>query len=152
MNFPTQILAALLLTTLLLSSCGQDSGGTGLQSGTAALLTVSNSPSFSFGHVVVGESTSKVFTVQNVGLNTATQMQGAILSSAFSFLGGTYPGADGTCAEELAPGAQCTVAVAFNPYLAERFEISLGIFYFDGVLYQTSSSPFLEGQGFAPAP
>lgn len=137
---------------LLLIGCGAATTSPDLQSGAIALLSISDAPFYSFGNVDVGTVASKVFTVENVGDYRATEMQGSIYLSAFGFQGGAYPGAGGNCSDELLPHESCTIAVTFAPYIAEYFETTLGLFYFNGASYQTTASPSIRGQGFLPTP
>lgn len=72
-------------------------------------------PTFDFGSVALNSPVDHVFTVSNTGGSVATGMSGGGLATPFSFPGGGFPGAGGTCGTSLEAGATCTVAVRFLP-------------------------------------
>jgi hypothetical protein len=114
-------------------------GAAGTPSGGFANLIISDGPFYDFGSVNTGNSTIKVFTVTNVGVDVATAMMGLGLAAPFSFQGGAYPGAGGTCAVTLAAAASCTVVVNFAPTFLSVFTDTLNLDYNDGIVVQTAS-------------
>jgi hypothetical protein len=84
------------------------------------------------------------FTVMNVGNKTATSMAGIAPAAPFSWKGGTYPGAGGTCSLTLAAGASCTIVVTFSG--ASTASSSVGISYADGSGHVLSASRDITGQ------
>ncbi|MGC4122726.1 MAG: choice-of-anchor D domain-containing protein [Myxococcales bacterium] len=63
----------------------------------------------------VGQPVEHTFYVYNLGGRDATSMGSAALATGFSFKGGQYPGAGGTCGQTLAKGASCSMVLAFSP-------------------------------------
>jgi hypothetical protein len=64
----------------------------------AALLAISDGPTFDFGLKPFGLAVDKSFTVVNNGSQPATAMAAATspaLTAPFTFKGGTYPGSGG---------------------------------------------------------
>jgi hypothetical protein len=117
--------------------------GTGV---TPATLSISNGPTYSFGNVYVTYTASFTFTVTNSAATAATSMSAAALSAPFSFVGGSYPGTNGTCGVTLAGSSNCSVVVQFAPTVAGTFNSSLQLNYYNGSSNQ-STSVALTGNG-----
>jgi hypothetical protein len=115
-----------------------------------ALLSLSLASPFIFGTLPNGGSISQSFTLTNGGDSTATSIAGAGLAAPFSFLGGSYPGAGGTCASTLASSASCTIVVSFAPTVSGAHVDDLDINYNDGTAPQTLTRN-LQGAGANPA-
>jgi len=79
-----------------------------------------------------------LFTVTNSG-SQATAITSSVLSSAFTYEGGSYPGTSGDCGVDLAGGASCTLAIVYTPNTlgAESDIVTIG--YVDGVGPQTTN-------------
>jgi len=67
---------------------------------------------FDFG--TWGVPTSHTFYVWNSGNKQASSLAGIAFSTPFSWAGGNFPGAGGTCNGTLAVGASCSVVVTFS--------------------------------------
>ena len=80
-----------------------------------AVLEVSGASVFEFGISLLSTTKDETLTVVNTGAATATSIGAAALPAPFSFAGGTYPGAGGTCGQILEPGASCALVVRFQP-------------------------------------
>lgn len=143
--YPVAVLASLLVTVLL--GCAGEDYPLNTQLSPSAQLLLSGGQSHDFGMVTVGRAEEKTFTVVNAGELTATDLTGSFSISAFQFLGGSFPGAGGTCRDTLAPGRSCDVVVAFVPPYAARFEEPLRIRYFNGLVTAVTSRPILFGTG-----
>jgi hypothetical protein len=69
-----------------------------------------------FDYGTWGTPVHHTFTLVNDGSAAALAIaDGGTLSGAFSYAGGAYPGANGTCGATLAAGASCTLDVLFTP-------------------------------------
>ncbi len=86
---------------------------------TPSKVTISDSPSYSFGRVAIGQSVDKTFTVTNSGGNLAlklAELTAQALAAPFSIKGATFPGTGGTCEATLAgAGKTCTFVLTFAP-------------------------------------
>ncbi len=110
--------------------------GTGL---IAAVLTVSDGPSFNFGSVAVSSTSDKTFTITNSGSSAATSVAMSGLSAPITFKGGSYPGTGGNCSLSIAGGASCTVIVTFAPTVGGAVNQTLTVDYNDGAGAQQST-------------
>ncbi len=114
------------------------------QSATRSLTGSSNGkPAFSgdyhFGDKAVGSSTDATLTVTFQGNTPVTGMTGSITgSTAYSFIGGAYPGTGGTCGAALSSGS-CTVRVRFTPTASGSPTATLSLAYDSGAGAMTSS-------------
>ena len=109
--------------------------------GSSALLTITDSPSYDYGINLVGSSVTRSFTISNSGASSATSIvDGGTLATAFQYLGGNYPGTGGNCGVTLTAGATCTVFIEFSPTAALPYSETLSIDYDDGVANQTLSN------------
>lgn len=139
-----------LLSAALLSGCGKDARDPQLQYGdpTPAKLQFTNMPWYDFAGRAVGTESWKTITIANTGTSVASQLKGSFyLSVHFSFKGGTFPGASGTCGDFLEPASTCTVIVAFSPQYVGTFEQPLTVLFFDGFANQKAIGPYLRGEG-----
>jgi hypothetical protein len=78
-------------------------------------LELSGGPLVQFGVLVLGETQDVVLQVVNHGPGDALGIVAEPLVSPFSFAGGNYPGAGGTCGQALAAGTSCDLVVRFAP-------------------------------------
>jgi alpha-tubulin suppressor-like RCC1 family protein len=113
--------------------------------GNAAVLSISDGPTFDFGSKTIATNTDQIFTVSNIGGSTATAMAGSGLAAPFTFVGGSYPGG-GTCTTSLAAGATCTMVVRFTPSAGGGFADTIVLSYNDG-LAVTSANRSVTGTG-----
>ncbi|MCB9025374.1 MAG: choice-of-anchor D domain-containing protein [Bdellovibrionaceae bacterium] len=113
---------------------------------TAALLAISDGPTFDYGIKAVGSNTDKTFTVQNNGGVSATLMDGGILTTPFNYAGGTYPGTAGTCGVTLAATATCTIVVKYSPVTIGLHSDILTVDYDDGTGLQQATRN-IQGTG-----
>ncbi len=116
-----------------------------------ALLAISDGATFNFGIKATGSSTDKVFTVNNTGGIDATSISLGTMSAPFSFKGGSYPGAGGTCSTTIAAAATCTVVVTYAPVSTGAHSGSIDFTFDDGVTATQTSSRAIAGTGAAPA-
>jgi hypothetical protein len=101
---------------------------------------------FAFGMHGVGSTTTHAFYLTNMGASAATGLSGGTLPAPFSYAGGSFPGAGGTCSTTLAAGDDCSVVVAFNPVGTSSSTATLSLAYDDGTGAVTASRP-LSGSG-----
>ncbi len=122
-----------------------------------AVLTLSDSPSYSYGEVAPGASAIKTFTVTNTGTASATAMAESTvepLAAPFDFVGGTYPGTGGTCGATLSISGTCTIKVVYAPTAGGNFTDAVELQYHNGdnqvflsrVLSGVSTAPIVSGQ------
>jgi hypothetical protein len=117
---------------------------------TAASITISNGPTYSFGTVAQGSSTDRTFTLTNGGGVSASSMTGGGLAAPYSFKGGSYPGTGGTCLTSLAAAANCTIVVNYNPSTINTHTDSIEIDYNNGLIAQQATRA-MTGTAVAPA-
>ena len=115
----------------------------------AAVLTISDGVTYNYGTMATGTSTDKTFTVTYSGGVSATSMNGAGLTTPFSFKDGTYPGTGGTCAATLASGT-CTIVVNYSPATTGAQTGTINLAYNDGTTTQHATRD-LSATGAAPA-
>lgn len=93
----------------------------------ASLITLSPS-SYDFGSVKVNESSRQIIILTNNSKDKLSLRDGdPELSAPFSYAGGTYPGAGGTCGKKLNKKSSCQVVVQFSPKAGGTFAGSLAI-------------------------
>ena len=117
---------------------------------TAALLTLSDGPTYNYGTVANGATINKTLIITNGGGVSATALAGQALAPPYSFLNGSYPGTGGTCGGTLAVAGTCTMIVNFNPTALGATNATVAVSYFDGLNNQSSSRP-VTGTAVAPA-
>ncbi|OQW53503.1 MAG: hypothetical protein A4S09_07870 [Proteobacteria bacterium SG_bin7] len=119
---------------------------------TQAVLTISDGPTYDYGIKAVGSVTDKVLTVSRAaGGATATNLGAPVLSTPFSFKGGTYPGTGGTCSGTLPNSiTSCTMVITYNPMTLAAHSTTLTLFYNDGIS-NTSTTRTIAGTGVPPA-
>ena len=113
-------------------------------------LVISDGPTYDFGTLANGSNAEKTFTVTNSGGVGVTSLTGGGLSTPYSFKGGSYPGAGGTCGTSLASGATCTLKVVYSPVAIGTQTDSIDLTYNDGAAAATSNRN-LTGKAVAPA-
>ncbi|HEY3449447.1 MAG TPA: choice-of-anchor D domain-containing protein [Myxococcales bacterium] len=106
-----------------------------------------NDQPFAFGTVAVASTLEHTFSVNNVGGQAATGLSADQFTGIFTFKGGTYPGAGGTCGAQLAAGASCALVVTFTPSVAGRADSNLRLTYQDGSGTTKSVERWLSGMG-----
>tara|TARA_B100000749_G_scaffold280887_1_gene279899 strand:+ start:142222 stop:144999 length:2778 start_codon:yes stop_codon:yes gene_type:complete len=121
----------------------------GMGVATAALSFVEGS-NLDFGSVTLGTSAELTLNVLNSSVTSATAMDGAILSSEFSYKGGAYPGTGGDCGVSLAGGSSCSIVLEFSPTADNSFSEDYSLSFDDGSGLQ-SLAMSLEGTGVLPA-
>jgi hypothetical protein len=99
-----------------------------------------------FPDTAPGSSSQEIIILENSGELSVTSMAGAITSSGFEFVGGSYPGTGGTCGAALASQNSCTVLVRFSPPAAQTYLSNLMIAHHDGAQNLSFSLP-LRGTG-----
>ena len=97
-----------------------------------AVLEISDSPIYSFGTVLIGQTPTYTFTISNTGGQVASGMFIGGLAAPYSFLGGAYPGVGGTCGISLAIATNCTIVVQFSPVIAGTFSETINVVYNSG--------------------
>ena len=113
------------------------------------MLVISDGPGFDFGTLATNTTSNHLFVVTNSGTASATSM-GSTLAAPFAYLGGSYPGAGGTCNQTLGAGASCFLDVAFSPASPAAATATLSIAYFDGTASATAKRD-LSGAGTSRA-
>jgi len=126
---PAWAAATVAVAAVLLASCGSTGGG-----------RVKLEPE------AFGSTTTHAFYFTNMGASSATGIGGGTLPAPFSYLGGSFPGAGGTCTGMLPAGAACTVVVAFMPTGASSSTATLSVGYDDGTGPASTIRP-LSGSG-----
>lgn len=129
------------------SSISHDLSGSGI---TKASLTIGN---HDFGIVANTVLSIQPLTVTNTGQTQATNLSGSGLAGDFSFVGGTFPGTNGTCSTLLNGLDSCTIEVEYNPATTGS-DNDIVIVSFDdgtGATGIASSGGGLLGESAAPA-
>jgi hypothetical protein len=103
-----------------------------------------NDPSFDYGPW--GVAVDHTFYVTNRGNKTASALAALAPAAPFSWKGGTFPGAGGSCstANTLAVGASCTLVVTFSG--AATGSGTFGVSYADGTGNTKSATIDVTGQ------
>jgi hypothetical protein len=126
-------------------------GDGGPEASSAAVLTISDGPTYDFGAVATGSSADHTFTIMNTGGAAATALAAAgTAGGAFAPKGGAFPGTGGTCTAALPAGASCTLVVTFSPAAAGAAQATAGVSYNDGAATRTATLD-VKGTGAAPA-
>ncbi len=120
--------------------------GTRTISGTGALATLSitAAPTLSLGDILVNTTSTFTLTVSNPGAGAASLLGPAApaVADPFSYVGGGYPGTNGTCGNTLSAGSACTLKLQVTPTALGSFSGSITLTYFDGNATQTTSCNF----------
>ena len=129
-----------------------DSSATISLTGTGVLdsvLTILEGSVIDFGSLNLGLSQAKTLSLKDSGISPIT-LQGfqSTLTSPFQYVGGVYPGTNGTCGTILAANATCTLSMLFSPTLAQPFVDNVAFSYFTGLSQNTTTSQF-TGVGIA---
>ena len=159
MFFRKLLILSLTFIALVLGACNHeensDEGDTDPRSAyqCCSMLTASNSPT-EFDAVEVGSSATGSVTIDNQGTGTAKEL--AVSASTaptapYSFVGGSYPGTNGTCNTELASGSSCTIELQYAPTSSGEHLNSLTLEYYSGTTLETATIS-LTGTSAATAP
>ncbi|MCB0367503.1 MAG: choice-of-anchor D domain-containing protein, partial [Bdellovibrionales bacterium] len=116
----------------------------------AAVLAISDGPTYDFGTFAVGSSNDYTFTVNNTGGVTAAGISGTGLAAPFTFKGGSYPGTGGTCGASLAGGGSCTLVVNYSPTATGVHTDTIQLDYNNGASAQNSLRD-IQGTATSPA-
>ncbi len=116
----------------------------------SSVLTISDADPYDFGGVIVGATTTHIFTLTNAGTTAISSISVTGLSGDFSFTGGFYPGTSGTCGTTLAASSSCTIDVQFSPIAPSAITATMTVNYFNGSTFQTATRS-LVGTGATPA-
>ncbi len=108
------------------------STGEDLPGGPALLEWSIDGNAIDYGSIPVDESTTTAIVLENVGGSTATSMATGLIAGDYSFPGG-YPGTDGDCGTELAPGETCRLDLRFGPTRVGPTQSELVLEYYDGI-------------------
>ena len=117
----------------------------------AATMTISDGATYDFGTRATGSSIDKTFTVSNTGGVNATAASIAPLSAPYTFKGGSYPGAGGTCGTSLNASQNCTLVVTFAPTSTGLQTSALTFTFNDGATAAQTSNRPIQGTGASPA-
>jgi len=131
----------------ILTSALHNIQGTGAD---PALLTISESDPYSFGNVTQSSTATHTFIVSNSGGVTATAMSEVGIANPFTFVGGSYPGAGGTCGVTLTSGGNCTLVIEYAPIATGTQGDTISLSYFDGAA-TTNADRMIEGVGVSAA-
>lgn len=122
-------IAAILLLFFVVGCVEEDDGSkidANYLEASSSSLVITPSPG-AFGNVTVGSSKNLSFTLAASskldGLGEGTPQ----LVAPFSFAGGSYPGAGGTCSKGLKKNESCQVVVRFTPTSVGTFSGALAI-------------------------
>ncbi len=111
-----------------------------------AQLTISDSPSYSYGNVTVGQSKDKTFVITNTGQKSATEM------TLGAFAGGFSKVTTGTnCTTSLAAGATCNLVVKFAPTAVGTVSSNVAFNYHNGSAAGQTVARAISGVGVAAA-
>ncbi len=108
------------------------STGDDLPTGGALLEWSIDANTIDYGSIPVDEAVTTAVVLENVGGSTATSMATGLIAGDYSFPGG-YPGTDGDCGTELAPGETCRLDLRFGPTRVGPTQSELVLQYYDGV-------------------
>lgn len=100
--------------TLTISDRDLDSAQVALV-GRASPLSFSDGASFNFNTQLVGSRTDHKLFVKNNATSPIVGLHAAVTGAAYSFSGGSYPGALGSCGFTLGAFEQCSIVVQFSP-------------------------------------
>lgn len=126
----------------------RDMTGTGAN---PAMLVISDGPSYDYGTQAINSLTDHTFNISNTGGLSATTITDLLaLSAPFRFKGGSYPGTGGTCGAALAPLANCSIVVTYNPTATGSHSDTIDIQYYDGVS-TTNTTRDVQGNADASA-
>ncbi len=87
--------------------------------------------SYPIGTFPQGHLETKIITVTNIGINSATAITADPLFAPFSYQGGTYPGTGGNCGTTLLPSNSCQLQLAVQSASAGNFFSSILLRYFN---------------------
>jgi len=104
---------------------------------TAVAISSDEDSNFSFPSVGIGNSSPRVLTLRNLGLLPVTEIEISGLNSIFSFVGGSYPGTDGTCSSALGSGESCTLSLQYSPVETAAATTTLAISFNYGNAHQS---------------
>ncbi|MBI4508670.1 MAG: choice-of-anchor D domain-containing protein [Deltaproteobacteria bacterium] len=104
---------------------------------------------YRFGSVSAGnQSMAATFYVENRGARSASGLKdNGVLAAPFTYVGGTYPGTDGTCGASLGSGESCSVKVVFAPSAIGSFASKLVLGFADSLGDGLSVTRNLAGSG-----
>ncbi|MCR9165126.1 MAG: hypothetical protein ACE37F_21355 [Nannocystaceae bacterium] len=119
-------------TTLDPEETSSTTTGEDLPDGAALLQWSIDGNAIDYGSIPVDTSTTTAIVLENVGGSTATSIATGLIAGDFSFPGG-YPGTDGDCGTELAPGETCRLDLRFGPTRVGPTQSGLVLEYYDGV-------------------
>ena len=148
-GIPTRAEAAAFMVSLEDSTTASATGSHTINVFEPAVLAISNGPSYDFGLTTVGVRSTQLFVVRNNGGFPATiSGSSPALATPFSFVGGSFPGASGTCVSNgtLLPGETCALDVEFLPSSSISDSADLSISYNNGVS-TTLATRSLKGRG-----
>jgi hypothetical protein len=132
------------VAALVVSDGRQDSmvSTTTVQVSAAALAAQVSPEAADFGSVPVGSATLRVFALRNTGNGTLTFGPGQPRTD-----GGAWSLAGRSCAGTLAPGASCTVTVAFRPPSVGAYNGALHFDFVELAAGQGAPRAALQGTG-----
>lgn len=136
--------AASVLSTSGVSFEASSSVDNSVTVGDPATLSISGSPSYDFGTIIVNAVQEATLTVSHMsGIVPASGVSGS-LTSGFNFKGGSYPGVGGDCGTSIAVGQTCNIVVVFQPTSAGAHSSNININYNNGAT-ATSTSRIVSG-------
>lgn len=108
-----------------------------------ALLTSESGANFGVRGFYATPSIS--VSLRNAGQTAATEISAGSVTAPFDFLGGSYPGAGGTCGSTLDPAAVCTLIFSFSvpPPPAATYSGSVTLNYYDGSAFTSTALDIL---------
>lgn len=100
--------------TFTISNPDHDSAQVALV-GRASPLSLSDGASFNFNTHLVNSRTDHTVIVKNNSTGPIVGLHASVTGAAYSFSGGSYPGALGSCGASLGVFDQCSIVVQFSP-------------------------------------
>ncbi|NOT78235.1 MAG: choice-of-anchor D domain-containing protein [Bacteriovoracaceae bacterium] len=128
---------ALTLLTLVftLTSCKPTLQVAQIEAGVEAELNSKDGFVLNFGEKIISGSYIGVATLSNLGKFAITGLAATPLDSksSLTYLGGTFPGTNGTCSSTIASGSQCTIEFEFKPESEGNYNYNIALDFNTGV-------------------
>lgn len=97
-------------------------------------VTISDAPTYAYPTANAGVTLDRTFTVTNLGLYTASQLNPVSFTTTnFTFKGGAFPGTGGDCSSSLPAGGSCAVVVTAGSIMGGTYNDELTLNYLAAV-------------------
>ncbi len=139
-------LVSILVFSLSACSSGNDSSGNDSSDGDSNSRTlyeccsrlVSSGTGADFSNIEINTSATATITVTNEGTGQAMDLTISPSGMPYDFLGGSYPGAGGTCGKTLVANESCNIVLEFTPTAAGEYLQDLSLKYYSGDTLETN--------------